>query len=77
MPGLVPGIHVLALLLEQGVDGRDKPGHDGWASILFQALSREVAPDQAKNGSSVRLKFYCLAIALSFSSRSSMAWRRS
>ncbi|MGY4627885.1 hypothetical protein ACVWY3_005641 [Bradyrhizobium sp. USDA 4486] len=28
MPGLVPGIHVL-LSAWQGVDGRDKPGHDG------------------------------------------------
>ncbi len=28
MPGLVPGIHVLALR-EKNVDGRDKPGHDG------------------------------------------------
>ncbi|MFK4512550.1 hypothetical protein IQ17_02588 [Bradyrhizobium daqingense] len=27
MPGLVPGIHVLGYP-EQGVDGRDKPGHD-------------------------------------------------
>jgi len=27
MPGLVPGIHVFALRNE-GVDGRDKPGHD-------------------------------------------------
>jgi hypothetical protein len=27
MPGLVPGIHVLAA--KKGVDGRDKPGHDG------------------------------------------------
>ena len=26
MPGLVPGIHVLASR-KQGVDGRDKPGH--------------------------------------------------
>src|SRR6266849_1090657 len=26
MPGLVPGIHVLAA--KQGVDGRDKPGND-------------------------------------------------
>jgi hypothetical protein len=26
MPGLVPGIHVLAT--KQVVDGRDKPGHD-------------------------------------------------
>ncbi len=27
MSGLVPGIHVLDSA-EQGVDGRDKPGHD-------------------------------------------------
>jgi hypothetical protein len=27
MPGLVPGIHAL-LCVNQGVDGRDKPGHD-------------------------------------------------
>jgi hypothetical protein len=27
MPGLVPGIHAL-LSLREGVDGRDKPGHD-------------------------------------------------
>jgi hypothetical protein len=26
MPGLVPGIHALAE--KEGVDGRDKPGHD-------------------------------------------------
>jgi 16S rRNA processing protein RimM len=29
MPGLVPGIHVLATCPGQDVDGRDKPGHDG------------------------------------------------
>jgi hypothetical protein len=28
MPGLVPGIHVFALLSKQNVDGPDKPGHD-------------------------------------------------
>jgi hypothetical protein len=28
MPGLVPGIHVLASHNEKVVDGRDKPGHD-------------------------------------------------
>jgi hypothetical protein len=28
MPGLEPGIHV-APLVDSGVDGRDKPGHDG------------------------------------------------
>ena len=28
MPGLVPGIHVLAALGKKDVDGRDEPGHD-------------------------------------------------
>ena len=32
LPGLVPGIHVLALLSKKDVDGRDKPGHDERAS---------------------------------------------
>jgi hypothetical protein len=27
MPGFMPGIHAL-LCMKQGVDGRDKPGHD-------------------------------------------------
>jgi hypothetical protein len=31
MPGLVPGIHVLLSLMQQDVDGRDKPGHDDLA----------------------------------------------
>jgi len=41
MPGLVPGIHVLAALVDvKNVDGRDEPGHDEiidagdrWATI--------------------------------------------
>jgi hypothetical protein len=28
MPGLVPGIHVLAADVFEDVDGRDEPGHD-------------------------------------------------
>jgi hypothetical protein len=28
MPALVAGIHVLLTRRKQGVDGRDKPGHD-------------------------------------------------
>jgi hypothetical protein len=31
MPGLVPGIRALAGGANKGVDGRDKPGHDGTA----------------------------------------------
>jgi len=30
MPGLVPGIHALMRHIEKDVDGRDKPGHDGF-----------------------------------------------
>src|SRR5882757_4639982 len=41
MPGLVPGIHVFLPSIED-VDGRDKPGHDGF----FGALGR-VAPPPA------------------------------
>ncbi|MCW2224328.1 hypothetical protein M2232_007860 [Bradyrhizobium japonicum] len=37
MPGLVPGIHVL-WTLPQGVDGRDKPGHDDGESSVPQKL---------------------------------------
>ena len=33
MPGLVPGIHVLCAA-RQGVDGRDKPGHDDVGTIV-------------------------------------------
>jgi hypothetical protein len=35
MPGLVPGIH--AFLIEKGVDGRDKPGHDADESSALYA----------------------------------------
>jgi hypothetical protein len=37
MPGLVPGIHVFTPL-EQDVDGRDKPGHDGTGERLSGRL---------------------------------------
>jgi hypothetical protein len=30
MPGLVPGIHVFFASPKKDVDGRDKPGHDGY-----------------------------------------------
>ena len=29
MPGFMPGIHVLLVGPQKGVDDRDKPGHDG------------------------------------------------
>jgi hypothetical protein len=43
MPGLVPGIHVLASTKD--VDGRDKPGHDAVdrENAVNQALSRTTA----------------------------------
>jgi hypothetical protein len=36
MPGFMPGIHVFRGFKQQGVDGRDKPGHDelGWRCPL-------------------------------------------
>src|SRR5689334_617232 len=36
MPGLVPGIH--ALLSCQGVDGRDKPGHDAESIVATRTV---------------------------------------
>jgi hypothetical protein len=43
MPGVVPGIHVLAAL-EQ--DGRDKPGHDESSSALRDLIEKAGdAPD--------------------------------
>jgi hypothetical protein len=37
MPGLVPGIHVLAeRAMSKNVDGRDKPGHDDAIGALTQ-----------------------------------------
>ena len=35
MPGLVPGIHVFGRRIQNVVDGRDKPGHDG--AMVFNA----------------------------------------
>jgi len=37
MPGLVPGIHVLASIKQKYVDGRDKPGHDAKIPRAFSA----------------------------------------
>ncbi|TYM00004.1 hypothetical protein FXB40_01590 [Bradyrhizobium rifense] len=41
MPGLVPGIHVLCAARE-GVDGRNKPGHD--------AVRRQCPPQENRDG---------------------------
>jgi hypothetical protein len=43
MPGLVPGIHVLAAEKQEDVDGRDKPGHDELASA--QPILLRIAPE--------------------------------
>ncbi|MET3993616.1 hypothetical protein ABIB94_005520 [Bradyrhizobium sp. JR7.2] len=40
MPGLVPGIHVLSTTW-QGVDGRDKPGHDAAVTVGPPTRERE------------------------------------
>jgi hypothetical protein len=34
MPGLVPGIHVFLQRRSKDVDGRDKPGHDDYISLI-------------------------------------------
>ena len=50
MPGLVPGIHVLGSAKE-GVDGRDKPGHDGFSDKkrhIHNAASPAVASAKAE-----------------------------
>jgi len=41
MPGLVPGIHVLAALSKKDVDGGDKPGHDenNWLQTALKILA--------------------------------------
>jgi hypothetical protein len=44
MPGLVPGIHAfLAARIQEGLDGRDKPGHDGGEASAFLAPHPEEA----------------------------------
>jgi hypothetical protein len=39
MPGLVPGNHVLNLREKEDVDGRVKPGHDGFFPVHTAILS--------------------------------------
>jgi hypothetical protein len=51
MPGLVPGIHVF-LPCVKGVDGRDKPGHDGEAG---KGAHRDSAAAGPKLGHSLLL----------------------
>ena len=41
MPGLVPGIHAFHSA-KQGVDGRDKPGHD--YEFYFSGVTRRMRP---------------------------------
>ncbi len=38
MPGFMPGIHAFLDSSKQGVDGRDKPGHDILGSHLGPAV---------------------------------------
>jgi hypothetical protein len=46
MPGLVPGIHVFPQI--EGVDGRDRPGHDKEGVTLRVKLS--VIPGERSEG---------------------------
>jgi hypothetical protein len=49
MPGLVPGIHVLGATANKDVDGRDKPGHDGYGTCVSkdEGQKRQMVPDAA------------------------------
>jgi hypothetical protein len=46
MPGLVPGIHVL-FAMWQSVDGRDKPGHDGFILAGIQRQNPHHCPNRS------------------------------
>ena len=39
MPGFMPGIHVLVTRSQQGVDGRDKPGHDAGCGDVSMVIA--------------------------------------
>ncbi|MEY9882073.1 hypothetical protein ABIA43_003607 [Bradyrhizobium sp. USDA 328] len=51
MPGLVPGIHVLRAAW-QGVDGRDKPGHDDLSGNAIQEPKNKRAGPMGRLSSS-------------------------
>jgi hypothetical protein len=44
MPALVAGIHVSRRFNDEGVDGRDKPGHDEGRTQLIPTALRRVMP---------------------------------
>ena len=62
MPGLGPGIHVLASLTRsKDVDGRDKPGHDEGEEIIFSGWLhfRSGSEGCTEPSSSVALVSFC------------------
>jgi hypothetical protein len=51
MPGLVPGIHALLGAPNEGVDGRNKSGHDElWFSAGGEIVSRSLSSGRPKAG---------------------------
>ena len=56
MPGSVPGIHVLKPIGKKGVDGRDKPGHDGAVSSVSTTKIAIPVGDPAGIGPEIALK---------------------
>ena len=55
MPALVAGIHVLlAAIQQQGVDGRDKPGHDEWEQWFNVTGIRSTVPAPRKGRTPAR-----------------------
>jgi hypothetical protein len=41
VPALGPGLHALAAVTSQGVEGRDKPGHDGNLFAARPGMTKE------------------------------------
>jgi hypothetical protein len=79
MPGLVPGIHVLLYRWREGVDGRDKPGHDdlttgavsgGRGGVNSKAV---LSPDSAYL--LVRRKLTARGLSAGFREGSHLFWR--
>jgi len=53
MPGLVPGIHVFVADLK-GVDGRDKPGHDGKVMVQSTIAAHQMTESACDEHSKAR-----------------------
>jgi hypothetical protein len=67
MPGPVPGIHVVAVGEKEDVDGRDKPGQDGF----FLRMVRAFELSKVKHGSRTPPTRAMISLAPLFAGRGS------